>query len=155
MENKITSFVSFRVFQDNKNHTLSFRAFLNKLFDGNSFGITNITKLYPGLREKFDRSKNVPNTPNKTKSDTIKSQDQSDALDDITKKPEYSDNKILLKGYNVIERCIDPNDDMYKLRLDGHFGYQNSCLPITEDANKRQKMTCILCCAKCESKDSF
>ena len=85
IEKKISSFVSFRIFQDKKKHTLSFRAFLDELSKRNSFGITNITELYPGLREKFDRGKNVTNTSNETKSDTIKSPDQCDSLDNITK----------------------------------------------------------------------
>ena len=41
---------------------------------------------------------------------------------------------------------------MYKRRLDGQFGHTNSCLPADTESNRRRKLSCILCCAKCESK---
>ena len=62
IEKTLQSFVSFRRFQDKKKHILSFRAFLDKLSKKDSFGITNVMDLYPGLKEKFDRGNNCAGT---------------------------------------------------------------------------------------------
>ena len=143
--------MSFRRFQAKKKHIISFWAFLDELSKRESFGITNVMDLYPGLKEKFDRGNNCAGTQSEKIPALLNNTDEQSDPEEIVHNSD--DSELLLKCYNVIERFIDRCDEMYKRRIDGHCGHKHSCLPISQDSNQRRKLCCILCCTRCDSTD--
>ena len=123
---------------------------MDELSQRDSFGITKVMELYPGLKENFDHG-------NSSSSSARKRSEQSDSsLEKAEKIKELGDESNitsdgLLEGYFVIEKAIDSYDSLYKRRLDKIIRHCHSLLPPKINGGPRRKLSCILCCNSYES----
>ena len=84
------------------------------------FCIINVMDLYLGVKEKFERGNNCAEPQSEKMPASLNNADEQSDAEEIVHN--YDDSELLLKDYNVIERFIDPCDEMYKRRIDGHCG---------------------------------